>query len=162
MIRYANAGDVCALHALLVQVNRIHHNGRPDLFKPNPKYTEAELLEILEDEDRPILVYTDEQDRVCGYAFCMLRQEKESRLLTDVKTLYLDDLCVDERMRGKHIGKALYDGVVALAREKGCYNLTLNVWACNPNAIAFYRACGMQVQKLGMETILGGEDDAKA
>lgn len=101
-----------------------------------------------------MLVYTDEQDVVCGYAFCMLRQEKGSNLLTDMKTMYVDDLCVDERLRGKHIGRARYDAVVALAKAQGCYNLTRNVWTCNPGAIAFYEACGMQPQKIGMEQIL--------
>lgn len=154
MIRYASSRDIPRLLALLVQVNRVHAEGRPDIFKPNTKYTEAELVTLLSDPLRPILVYADETDTVYGYAFCVLQQVENSRLLTDNKTLYLDDLCVDEAMRGKHIGTALYQGVLDLARTLGCYNITLNVWACNPNAMAFYKACGMQVQKTTMEQIL--------
>ena len=154
MIRYAREQDVPRIGDLLVQVNRVHHEGRPDIFKENRKYTDTELVDILADADRPILVYTDEQDVVQGYAFCVLKQEKNSLLLTDIKTLYVDDLCVDEAQRGKRIGRALYDGVVALARALGCYNVTLNVWTCNPGAMQFYKSCGMQPQKIGMEQIL--------
>ena len=74
--------------------------------------------------------------------------------MTDIKTLYIDDLCVDEMRRGEHIGKMLYDFAVAFAKESGCYNLTLNVWSCNESAMRFYEKCGLKPQKVGMELIL--------
>ncbi len=132
----------------------VHHKGRPDLFKLGTKYTPLELEAILADESRPILVYTDEGDVTLGYAFCIYQQHKGSQLMTDVKTLYIDDLCVDEGRRGERIGTALYDAVVELARSTGCYNVTLNVWSCNPSAMAFYEARGLLPQKIGMELIL--------
>ena len=89
-----------------------------------------------------------------GYCFCILEEHTDSTVLTDIKTLYIDDLCIDEGMRGKHIGKALYLAAVQLARDLGCYNLTLNVWSCNPTALRFYEACGLVPQKIGMELIL--------
>ena len=154
MIRRAQKKDIPRMMELLKQVNRVHYDGRPDLFKLGTKYTPAELEEILADESRPILVYTNEQDVTEGYAFCMYQQYVGSNLMTDVKTLYIDDLCVDETKRGKHIGTALYNAVVDFARENGCYNLTLNVWSCNPSAMAFYQARGLVPQKVGMELIL--------
>ena len=75
-------------------------------------------------------------------------------MLTDIKTLYIDDLCVDETRRGEHIGKALYEAAVRLARESGCYNLTLNVWSCNASALRFYEAQGLVPQKICMEQVL--------
>ena len=89
-----------------------------------------------------------------GYCFCIYQQHVDHSVLTDVKTLYIDDLCVDEALRGKHVGKALYEAAVQLARDSGCYNLTLNVWSCNPSALRFYEACGMLPQKIYMEKIL--------
>ena len=154
MIRRAQKKDIPRMMELLKQVNRVHYDGRPDLFKLGTKYTPAELEEILADESRPILVYTNEEDVTEGYAFCIYQQYVGSNLMTDVKTLYIDDLCVDETKRGKHIGTALYHAVVDFARENGCYNLTLNVWSCNPSAMAFYQACGLVPQKVGMELIL--------
>lgn len=153
-IRRAEMKDIPRLGELLEQVNLVHYQGRPDLFKIGKKYTDEELTEILKDTGKPILVAVDDSDRVCGYAFGIFRQHVGSPLMTDVKTLYIDDLCVDEQARGKHIGKSLYEAAIALAKENGCYNLTLNVWSCNPGAMRFYESCGLVPQKVGMEKIL--------
>ena len=153
-IRRAEERDIPQIENLLEQVDLVHHKGRPDLFKIGTKYTEEELISIIHDEKKPILVAVNEQDFVCGYAFCIYQQHINDHILTDVKTLYIDDLCVDEGMRGKRIGKQLYHAAVVLAKESGCYNLTLNVWSCNPSAMRFYEAQGLVPQKIGMELIL--------
>lgn len=153
-IRRACERDTADILKLLVQVNMVHHKGRPDLFKgPATKYTAEELAGMYGDDSRPIFVY--EQDgHVAGYAFCIFKQLVDDHVLTDIKTLYIDDLCVDEEQRGKHIGKRLYDYVLNFAKNAGCYNVTLNVWACNESAMRFYERCGLVPQKIGMETIL--------
>lgn len=154
MIRYAAKRDIPKISDLLSQVCLVHHNGRPDIFREGRKYSQEELVQLLEDEKYRILVYTDESDRVLGYCFCIYQQHIENSVLTDIKTLYIDDLCVDEKHRGKHVGKELYEAAVRLARESGCYNLTLNVWSCNQSALRFYEALGLLEQKIGMELIL--------
>ena len=154
-IRRAEIKDMDGNNKLLLQELIVHHNGRPDLFKPHAKkYTDEELKEIIADDKTPIFVAVDEQGEVLGYAFCVFKQLIDNNILTDIKTLYIDDLCVDEERRGQHIGKQLYDYVVNFAKEQGCYNLTLNVWACNESAMKFYEKCGLVPQKIGMETIL--------
>ena len=154
-VRRAQEKDMERIDALLMQVERIHHEGRPDLFRVGrKKYTDEELRKLIHDDSRPILVAVDEKDGVMGYAFCIFQQYQNHNILTDIKTLYIDDLCVDEAIRGRHIGKALYGSVLELAREQGCYNVTLNVWSCNESAMKFYEACGLKPQKVGMEAIL--------
>ncbi|MCI8307947.1 MAG: GNAT family N-acetyltransferase [Lachnospiraceae bacterium] len=154
-IRRAVIGDIEGLDRLLCQVLMVHHNGRPDLFKAGvKKYSDAELADILEDERRPIFVCVDDNNTVLGYAFCIYQQHIGSNILTDIKTLYIDDICVDETVRGKHIGKALYEHVIKFARENGFYNVTLNVWSCNPGALKFYESMGLKPYKIGMERIL--------
>jgi ribosomal protein S18 acetylase RimI-like enzyme len=154
MIRLAVEKDIPKIGELLSQVCLVHHNGRPDIFKVGRKYSEKELEALLLDETRPILVCVDEFDNVMGYCFCIYQQYKDNSVLTDIKTLYIDDLCVDETLRGKHIGKQLYEAAVRLARDSGCYNLTLNVWSCNTSALRFYEAQGLLPQKIGMEVVL--------
>lgn len=154
-IRMAQEKDIIRMHELLRQVALVHHNGRPDLFKYGTrKYTDDELKELLKDETKPILAAVDGDDRLMGYAFCQFQQYVGHNIMTDVKTLYIDDLCVDETLRGQHIGKALYDAVLEFAKQHGCYNVTLNVWSCNESAMKFYQACGLTPQKVGMEVIL--------
>ena len=96
----------------------------------------------------------DENGQVLGYAFCIFKQYLNDNILTDIRTLYIDDLCVDEQIRGQQIGRKLYDAVLAFAKQEGCYNVTLNVWACNEAAMRFYEKCGLKVQKMGMEVVL--------
>jgi len=154
-IRRAKAQDMEGINNLLLQVCLVHHKGRPDLFKYGAKkYTDEELLAIILDDMRPIFVAVDESENVLGYAFCIFQQHLNNNILTDIKTLYIDDLCVDENIRGKHIGKQLYDAVLTFAKDSGCYNVTLNVWSLNEGAMKFYEACGLKPQKIGMETIL--------
>lgn len=155
LIRRATAADLPGLNRLLEQVLMVHHNGRPDLFKSGvKKYTDEELTALLADDTRPVFAAVDETGWMLGYAFCMFQQHLNNNILTDIRTLYIDDLCVDETCRGQHVGKALYEYVLDFARSSGCYNVTLNVWACNGNARTFYEKMGLKPQKIGMETIL--------
>ena len=150
----AEEKDIERMHELLTQVNLVHHKGRPDLFKCGRKYTDEQLREILRDKKRPIFAAVDENDCLLGYAVCIFQQHLNDNILTDIKTLYIDDLCVDETKRGLHIGSTLYNAVLDFAREQGCYNVTLNVWSCNESAMKFYENCGLRPQKVGMEVIL--------
>ena len=154
LIRAAEERDLPRVGDLLLQVNEVHHKIRPDLFKTNArKYNDAELRSILGNPETPVFV-CEAGGEVCGYAFCVLVNPKTDCNLVPVKTLYLDDLCVDEAARGRGIGTALYRFVIDYAKRIGCHNVTLNVWEGNDAALAFYRKCGMKVQKTGMETIL--------
>ena len=155
IIRRAQEKDLDGLNRLLYQVEEVHRAGRPDLFKLHEKkYTDAELIELVRDDSRPIFVAVDEADYVMGYAFCIFEDHRPDHCLTDITALYIDDLCVDETLRGQHIGRQIYDYVVAFARESGCYHVTLNVWECNPTARKFYESCGLKPLKTGMEFIL--------
>ena len=152
-IRRADKRDMEKIKDLLNQVLTVHHNGRPDLFKANcRKYTDSELEELIKDDARPIFVA--DEDGVLGYAFCVIKETKNNNILADIKTLYIDDLCVDENIRGKHVGTALYNYVKEYAKEIGCYNVTLNVWSCNESAQQFYERQGLKPQKTTLETIL--------
>lgn len=153
-IRRAINNDIPKINDLLCQVLEVHHKGRPDIFKGNTKkYTDEELGLIIADDNRPIFVAVNDGE-VVGYAFCMFQQHIDNNILTDIKTLYIDDLCVDEQKRGLHIGSTLYNFVLDFAKSEGCYNVTLNVWSCNQDALRFYEKLGLAPQKIGMEKIL--------
>ncbi len=151
-IRRAKPADSSRINELLYQVAKIHADARPDIFKEaTKKYTDSELIEIISNDKTPIFVAVDEQDIALGYAFCVYQITEHSLLLQDKKTLYIDDICVDENARGKHIGKSLYEYVVAFAKQNRFDNITLNVWTLNEGAQRFYEKCGMQPLKVMME-----------
>ena len=153
-IRRAVDADIPALDKLLYQVHKVHSDVRPDIFKAGAKkYTDEELKVLLADDHTPVFV-AEHDGKMLGYAFCIHKQFLNDNSMTDIKTLYIDDLCVDERARGGHIGTRLYEYVLDFARQQGYYNVTLNVWADNVNARKFYEKIGLRVQKIGMEKIL--------
>lgn len=154
-VRRAKKSDIQRILELLVQVDMVHHNGRPDIFKgPATKYNEQELEVIIDGDTTPVFVCENEDGNIMGHAFCVHKQVLDDSVLTDIKTLYIDDICVDEAFRNQSVGKALYQHVIEYAKDEGFYNVTLNVWSCNPGAIKFYEAMGLKPQKIGMEQIL--------
>lgn len=153
-IRFANEKDIPGMIRLLQQVGQVHHEIRPDLFRAGAqKYDEAALKALLADPKRPILI-ADLDGTVAGYAFCILLETQADPVLCDRKVLYIDDLCVEETIRGKGVATALYQQVLAYAKSLGCHSVTLNVWCGNDSAMAFYEKCGLKPQKIGMEKIL--------
>lgn len=135
-IRKATKQDIPEIAKLLYQVHDVHVEGRSDLFKKGSRK------------------YTDEENRTLGHIFCVLKNIEENDSLQKVKTLFIDDFCVDKNSRSGNIGKQLYDFVENYAKEIGCYNLTLDVYSFNERAIAFYEKCGLVNQKVVMEKIL--------
>ena len=153
IIRRAGARDLEAVNALLRQVLLVHHDARPDLFRPEgKKYSDAELLGIFQDPATPVFVY-ERDGRVLGYAFCILKHIS-SGCLQDITSLYLDDLCVDENCRGQHIGRTLFEHVREYALSQGCHNITLHAWNGNPAALSFYTSLGLTPQYTSLELLL--------
>ena len=114
MIREATIQDLASLNHLLFQVNNVHADGRPDLFQHgSKKYTDEQLIQVIQDDTRPIFVYEDHLHQILGYVFCIKQHHYENK-----KTLYIDDLCVDEKCRGQHIGKQLYEYVLNYAKTQ--------------------------------------------
>ena len=153
-IRRTEIRDIPQIMELLKQVESAHQKGRPDIFKKNgTKYTADELKNIISDDKRPIFV-ADDNGKIAGYGFCVFQITSESTLMCDMKTLYIDDICVDSNKRGKGVGTKIYNYIIDFAKKNGFYNVTLNVWECNPEAKKFYENLGLKPYKTGMETIL--------
>ena len=154
MIRRARVSDIERLDHILFQVQDVLANGRPDIFiKGAKKYNDEQLTAIINDNQRPIFVYTDDNDMVLGYAFCIY-EYVENNSMHKMKTLYIDDLCVDEKYRRKHIATYLYQYVLQEASNNDCYRVTLNVWCLNGSAMKFYEKMGMNKLKIVMEQIV--------
>ena len=154
-IRKAEEKDILKIMELLGQVLQIHADIRPDIFIPGTtKYTEEELKELLKEEKKPIYVAVNEEDVCIGYAFCQIQEQPFSNNMVPFKSLFIDDLCVDQQIRGQHIGENLFEYVKSEARKLNCYEVTLNVWAGNISAEKFYEKMGMRTKERQMEYIL--------
>lgn len=154
-VRKAENRDIPKLSELLSEVLELHAKIRPDIFiSGSTKYTSDELADILANEKTPVFVAADENDTVRGYVFCQMKRQPFSTNMRDFKTLFIDDLCIDESCRGAHIGTKLFDYALAYAKKEGCYDVTLNVWEGNDSARAFYEKKGMFVKETQMEILV--------
>ena len=155
MIRKAEERDIPRIIELLGQVLQIHADIRPDIFIPGTtKYTVDELKALLKNKENPIYVAVNKADVCVGYAFCQLREQPFSNNMVPFKSLFIDDLCVDQQERGQHIGESLFNYVKNEAKRLGCYEVTLNVWTGNTSAEKFYEKMGMKTKERRMEYIL--------
>ena len=154
-IRLAEEKDIDSVIKLLTQVLNIHAKIRPDIFiGGTTKYTKEELMEIFNDANRPVYVAVDENDSVMGYAFCIKKKQPFSTNMVPSDSLFIDDLCVDQNIRGKHVGQKIFEHVKEEAKKMGCYEVTLNVWEGNDTARRFYEKMGMVPKETQMEFIL--------
>ena len=151
-VRRAEIKDIPRIEELLYQVHDVHASVRPDLFiKGKKKYTAEELEALIGSEDTIIFVCTDDTGVIMGYAFCMDKTYEGNHSTNPDKMLYIDDLCVDEKFRGRHVGSILCEHVKKYASEEGYQRITLNVWEFNKSARAFYDALGFEPLKTVME-----------
>lgn len=154
-IRRAVEKDIPGVLKLLSQVLELHAKIRPDIFvSGTTKYNTEDLSEMFSDDMRPVYVATDENDRVTGYAFCQLQEPSFASTMVPRKLFFIDDLCVDASVRGRHIGRELFEHVKSEAKRLGCYEVTLNVWEGNDGALSFYRSMGMSPKETQMEFII--------
>lgn len=151
IIRFACENDIPQILRLLRQVELVHHDIRPDLFRDGgEKYDADALKDILQDPNCPILAAMEE-DVMLGYLFCEIQEIRDNPVLLDRKEMYIDDLCVDSELRGKGVAKALFDRAKEYAAERKCDAITLNVWEGNERARHFYEKCGLTPRKTYME-----------
>ena len=154
-IRSAQPNDIPALLGLLEQILSVHHQARPDIFKGSGgKYSKEELKQLMAQDKTPIFVYENADGQILGHLFVTIKEVSDNPVLHPIKTLFIEDLCVDQAARGQNIGDQLYQFAVNYAKEIGCYNLTLNVWNDNEGALRFYQRQGMKPQETIMETII--------
>ena len=155
IIDAAKEKDIPRILELLKQVLQIHADIRPDIFIPGTtKYTNEELAEMIKDDTKPIYVAADDDDICMGSAFCQIRQQPFSNNMVPFTSLFIDDLCVDAKTRGQHIGEQLFEYVKNEAKHLGCYEVTLNVWSGNTSAEKFYEKMGLKTKERQMEYIL--------
>ena len=154
-IRPANEGDCERLLELLAQIGELHHTNRPDIFQSDLiKYNLDELRNILNNPERPIFSAVNQDNFLVGYAFCQIINHENHHAFINFKTLYIDDICVDENIRNQGVGSLLLNKCKEFAKEQGCNYIELNVWEFNESAVKFYEKCGFSTRLRRMEYIL--------
>lgn len=151
-IRNAKIEDKKELKEILIQAQELHYNNRPDIFrKMTPKEIEKEIMEVLENKERKIIVVANENDKVCGLVIFKIKEIKNNTNLKDARILHIGKIVVDEKCRRKGIGKLMMKEINKISKKLKCDRIELNCWSFNEEAIEFYKAQGMKIQRLNFE-----------
>lgn len=156
MICLEKIEDIPRLQELFAQILIVHHQARPDVLKvKGSKFTDKELEGVIGDANKPLFVYEDEAGTILCHLFLIIKEVSENDgPQKPIKTLFIDDLCVEEKARGQKLGEKLYQFALDYATEQECYNATLHVWNDNQGALDFYEHLGVKPRYTEMKTIL--------
>ena len=90
MIRLAKFEDIPRLQELLEQILIVHHQARPDVFKSKgSKFSDAELEAVINDSKKPVFVYEDDEGRILGHLFLMIKEELKKMVHKRLLRLFL-------------------------------------------------------------------------
>ena len=153
MIREACTSDFNALSNLERQVFYIHLSARPDMIKPDEPFNKDYFESSLNDKNVKIFVY-EENGKILGYCITKKWGYSNHHLFYDMTILDINDMCVDEKARGKSIGRKLFNRAKDYAKEIGASKIELSVWYFNKNARQFYEHLGMTERISRMEIII--------
>ena len=151
MVRFAEEKDLVRVNELRKQVNDIHANARPDIFKAG---FGAELRdyakELLNGENSDIIV-VEREGVICGMACVDYVNKPESPYGVARSFYHVQELAVDEAFRRKGVATELFEFIKMDAKNKQFDKLELDVWAFNQSAIEFYEAAGFRETRKWME-----------
>jgi len=154
IFRKAKEEDINDIVTLLYQVHKVHSDIRPDLFiEGKRKYNNEQIKDII-NNDKMVVIVCEIDKKVVAHLFAKIVDYSSDESHKNIKTFFIDDLCVLESERNKKIGKKLYEYSKEYAKKIGCYNIALNVWNGNETAIKFYNSLDMKVQKTTLEEII--------
>jgi GNAT superfamily N-acetyltransferase len=128
LIREARAEDWPGVADLLAQL------GRPDVRSTGEETAAREVFERYLDRDDAVLLVAEVGARVVG----LLDIEYRVRLNFTSPQAWIPDLVVDEDTRSAGVGGALLGRAEELARERGCWGMTLESATWRERAHAFY------------------------
>ena len=149
-IRNSKPDEYEAVEAIMKQVQQLHVNWRPDIYK----HTETVLpLEIYEQAVNDAALFVAEyENHIAGILFIMYRHiESPSQVTKNI--IFIDSMAVDEKYRGKGIGHAFFDFLKELKNQKGYDGIELQVNAKNEAAYKMYADYGFTNKSINMELL---------
>ena len=133
MIRAAQPEDVPDIYRLIRALAEYERS------LPSVTGTEDDLRQALFGAQPAVYAHVaDHEGRVVGFALWFLNYST----WTGQHGIYLEDLFVDQSMRGSGYGKALLTELARVCAERGYQRLEWSVLKWNEPSIGFYRALG--------------------
>ena len=148
MLELAVETDREAVNRLACQVHAMHVGWLPETYEmPREMYPPERFREAIAERS---LYVARLHSAVVGYVSLKIRNY-DSPGLVKRKVLLIDEIAVEETLRGQGVGTEMMEDVRALAKTLGCTSLQLGGYPQNAAAVAFYQKCGFTVRSLEMQ-----------
>ena len=150
-VRFAEESDLERVNELRRQVNELHVQGKPDVFKPGFCDELRDYVFAVWEDPRKRIAVAERNGVICGFAVLNHITRPENPFMYERDFLDIDEFCVDEAFRRQGVASELIAFIRSWALEQGFRRIELNMWEFNESALAFYEAAGFTTFRRYME-----------
>jgi len=145
-IRQAVPGDALLLSTLNVDVQRLHAENHPDIFKfPMSNDFAIDFFdEKLADSMTSIFIAEEKDGQALGYVVCQLTERADNPFTFPQHYILIDQISVSPKVQRRGVGSALIERVVKMAKESSVKKIQLGSWAFNTEAHTFFEKMGFE------------------
>jgi len=158
-VRLATPHDAELISALNAEVQTVHAEALPHLFKPaSPETFPASFVrQLLTDSDTCIFIGSLHGAPV-GYLYAQIIKRPETALRHAWERLHIHHISVHRTQQRRGWGHALIQAVVQFAKAQGITTMTLDVWSFNTQARSFFATQGFTVYNENMWLDVSGQE----
>jgi ribosomal protein S18 acetylase RimI-like enzyme len=161
IIRQATESDYEQLCDLFEELDALHRQARPDLFRKQqgaPR-ERSYVASLIAGPDSTVLVAGDRGSRsLYGFATLILRVTPENGVRAERRIVEIDNLAVRRDWRRMGLGRLLISEVDKWAARSNLGTVELAVHEFNADAILFYEAVGFSTSQRRMSRELAAQD----
>ena len=154
IVRFAKENELGRVNELRKQVNDIHVEGKPEVFKPGFGQELRDFVNVIWNDPEQEIVVAEDDGVICGFAVLHHINKPENPFMKERDFIDIDEFCVDKDHRRKGAASEMVSFIKKFAREKGFKRIELNMWEFNQNALAFYEAAGFKTFRRYMEMMI--------
>ena len=151
MVRFAEEKDLNIINELRKQVNDIHVEGRPDVFKAGFGSEIRDFAKVIMNGENSDIIVAERNGVICGMV-CVDYVNKPETPYSKARSFYhVQEIAVDVNYRRQGVAKELLEFMIADAKKRKLGKIELDVWEFNDSAIEFYQAVGFRQTRRWME-----------
>ncbi len=153
-VRLAKAEDLGRVNELRKQVNDLHSEGKPDVFKKGFSQELQDYIKVIYNDPEQKIAVAETDGVICGYAVLHHITKPENSVMYVRDYLDIDEFGVDEAFRRQGVASSMIAFIREYAVNNGFHRIELNMWEFNKNALAFYEAAGFSTYRRYMEMFI--------
>ena len=151
MIRFAKENELVRVNELRKQVNNLHVEGKPEVFKAGFNDELRDYIYNIWDDPEQEIVVADLDGTICGFAVLHHIVKPATPFMYERDFIDVDEFCVDKEYRRQGVASEMSAFIRNYAKEKGFNRIELNMWEFNRDALAFYETVGFKTYRRYME-----------